>query len=245
MSSARTVIRSAALAATLISAPQAMAELNANLGIVTEYVRDGISESSGNPALQAGLTYEHNSGFYLGAWSSTIDRRSTTDRQDESADLENDAFAGVYLPVFNWLAADLSLTRYTWSGDPEVNHQAYTEGGLRLLIDDSLTLGWRQTDDFIGTGFAKRSLEASYTWQLSEFSLEFYLAQHRWLEVDDNDFNYNEDTERDSYFHFRVGLDRSYGPWDFRFTLSRTNLTSEYDAGTIIQAGVHRYFNLW
>lgn len=38
----------------------------------TDYRFRGISQSDGDPALQGGLTVEHNSGFYVGAFASTI-----------------------------------------------------------------------------------------------------------------------------------------------------------------------------
>ena len=234
----RAAVSRCLLATGLLLSAQSQAELSANIGATTEFVRDGISQTRGNPALQAGLTLRHNSGLYGGLWTSGVDRR------EDSADYEQDAFAGIYLPLGDTLALDLSATRYTWSGDTEINGQAYTEGGLRLLINDALTLGWRESGSYLGSHFDKRSLELGYTLQLSEFSLEFFTAQHRWLEVDD-DYNFGENGNRDSYWQFRVGVDRSYGPWDFSLTLNRTNLTSQFDAGTILQFGVQRYFNLW
>jgi uncharacterized protein (TIGR02001 family) len=43
-----------------------------NAGLVTDYRYRGISQSGLNPALQGGVDYAHSSGFYLGAWASTI-----------------------------------------------------------------------------------------------------------------------------------------------------------------------------
>src|SRR5690554_6979649 len=74
---------------TLISTT-AFAEINANLGATTEYVREGISQTRGKPTLQAGLTWQHNSGFYLGGWASGMDHRN-----DDDLNLEADYFAGV------------------------------------------------------------------------------------------------------------------------------------------------------
>jgi uncharacterized protein (TIGR02001 family) len=47
--------------------------LSFNVGAVTDYRYRGISQSSKKPAGQAGLDFAHKSGFYLGAWASTID----------------------------------------------------------------------------------------------------------------------------------------------------------------------------
>lgn len=43
-----------------------------NVGLVTDYLFRGISQTHGKPAIQAGVDYLHSSGFYLGAWASSI-----------------------------------------------------------------------------------------------------------------------------------------------------------------------------
>ncbi|OYW39105.1 MAG: hypothetical protein B7Z35_05230 [Hydrogenophilales bacterium 12-61-10] len=42
--------------------------LSANVGMYSNYVFRGISQTGGDPALQGGLDYTHSSGFYLGTW---------------------------------------------------------------------------------------------------------------------------------------------------------------------------------
>jgi uncharacterized protein (TIGR02001 family) len=46
--------------------------LSYNIGAVTEYRYRGISQSAREPALQGGVDFAHQSGWYLGAWASTI-----------------------------------------------------------------------------------------------------------------------------------------------------------------------------
>ena len=43
-----------------------------NVGLVTDYLFRGVSQTHGAPALQGGVDYVHSSGFYLGAWASQI-----------------------------------------------------------------------------------------------------------------------------------------------------------------------------
>jgi len=43
-----------------------------NVGIVSDYLFRGVSQTHGNPAIQGGVDYLHSSGFYLGAWASSI-----------------------------------------------------------------------------------------------------------------------------------------------------------------------------
>lgn len=46
--------------------------LTANVGIFSQYIFRGISQTAGKPALQGGFDYAHSSGFYLGTWASNI-----------------------------------------------------------------------------------------------------------------------------------------------------------------------------
>ncbi len=48
------------------------AGLSANLGVVSDYVFRGVSQSSGDPAVQGGADYRHASGFYAGTWASNV-----------------------------------------------------------------------------------------------------------------------------------------------------------------------------
>ncbi len=43
-----------------------------NIGVVTDYLFRGISQSKGGAALQGGIDYSHSSGLYAGVWGSTI-----------------------------------------------------------------------------------------------------------------------------------------------------------------------------
>jgi uncharacterized protein (TIGR02001 family) len=44
----------------------------ANVGIFSEYIFRGISQTGGEPAVQGGFDYAHSSGFYAGTWASNI-----------------------------------------------------------------------------------------------------------------------------------------------------------------------------
>ena len=54
-------------------APAAPASpLSFNLGLTSNYLFRGISQTHGRPAIQGGIDYAHASGFYVGAWASSI-----------------------------------------------------------------------------------------------------------------------------------------------------------------------------
>lgn len=43
-----------------------------NVGVVSDYLFRGVSQTHGGAALQGGVDFTHPSGFYVGAWGSTI-----------------------------------------------------------------------------------------------------------------------------------------------------------------------------
>lgn len=43
-----------------------------NVGLFSQYVFRGISQTNEDPALQGGFDYSHASGFYIGTWASNI-----------------------------------------------------------------------------------------------------------------------------------------------------------------------------
>ena len=46
--------------------------LTGNVGLFSQYIFRGLSQTNGDPALQGGLDYAHSSGFYAGTWLSII-----------------------------------------------------------------------------------------------------------------------------------------------------------------------------
>lgn len=63
---------SSAFAQTTSPAPIPEHSVTGNLGVVSQYVFRGLSQTDGKPAVQGGIDYVHSSGFYLGTWLSNI-----------------------------------------------------------------------------------------------------------------------------------------------------------------------------
>ena len=55
-----------------MAAEESPHKLSANVGIYSNYVFRGISQTGGDPALQGGLDYTHSSGLYIGTWGSNV-----------------------------------------------------------------------------------------------------------------------------------------------------------------------------
>ena len=57
------------------------AEFAGYVAVMTDYVKRGVTQSEGDPALQLGGDVSFTKGFYLGAWASTIDISNGPTRQ--------------------------------------------------------------------------------------------------------------------------------------------------------------------
>ncbi len=66
------MILGAILTATLL-AQAAHAELSANIGVASNYVWRGVTQTDDSAAVQGGVDYSHASGLYAGTWVSNID----------------------------------------------------------------------------------------------------------------------------------------------------------------------------
>lgn len=94
-----------------------------NVGVTTDYVFRGISQSRNKPAVSAGVDYAHSpTGVYLGAWASTIswiadshgDSVATADRS--STPYELDLYGGIKGDIGGGLSYDAGAVYYTYPG---------------------------------------------------------------------------------------------------------------------------------
>jgi uncharacterized protein (TIGR02001 family) len=96
--------------------------LSFNVGAVSEYRYRGISQSRFKPALQGGVDYAAPSGFYVGAWASTI--QWIKDAGGDSR-VEVDLYGGYKAEVANGLTLDVGLLQYVYPSN-QLNPSANT-----------------------------------------------------------------------------------------------------------------------
>ena len=101
-------VSSLASVAQAQTAPESTLSFNA--GVVSDYRYRGISQSRLNPALQGGVDYADKSGFYVGAWGSTI--KWIKDAGGD-ANVELDLYGG-YKGAVGDVAYDVGFLRYEY-----------------------------------------------------------------------------------------------------------------------------------
>jgi len=103
--SMKTVVAASVLAA-LMGSGVAMADMTANIGGTSNYVWRGITQSADDAAISGGLDYSHDSGLYIGTWTSSTAWGSP----------EIDLYGG-FAKDFGALGVDVGLTRYYYPTD--------------------------------------------------------------------------------------------------------------------------------
>jgi uncharacterized protein (TIGR02001 family) len=115
--------------------------ISANVGVYSQYVFRGLTQTNEDPALQGGFDYSHASGFYVGTWGSNISWFADLN-PGNSVSLEWDAYAGFRKSwdQVDGLTTDIGYLRYEYPG----SCPALAPGILKPNTDEVyLGLGWK------------------------------------------------------------------------------------------------------
>lgn len=110
----------------LLVASPAIADdgFTANVALTSDYVFRGLSQTSGNPAVQGGVDYTHGI-FYAGTWASNVD----FDELGAGSGIELDLYGGVR-PTVGPVNLDLGVIGYFYPGVTDIQGGPYGEGEL-------------------------------------------------------------------------------------------------------------------
>ncbi|WP_341858516.1 TorF family putative porin [Qipengyuania sp. GPGPB31] len=81
---------------------------SANVALTTDYRFRGVSLSGGDPAIQGGFDVEHDSGFYIGTWASSIKGGPSY------GDVEFDLYAGWSGALSDAVGIDVGVLYYIY-----------------------------------------------------------------------------------------------------------------------------------
>ena len=138
--------------------------LTFNAGVVTDYRYRGITQSRNEAAVQGGVDYAHKSGFYVGAWASTIKwiadysySGGTKTGTDISGNLELDVYGGYKFDLAKDVTMDVGFLRYQYVG----NTLEKTGGTARSNYGDANT-------NEVYTAITMGPITAKYSYSLGE-----------------------------------------------------------------------------
>lgn len=105
-------------ATAAVEAPKSDFSVSGNVGLFSDYIFRGYTQTQNNPALQGGFDLEHSSGFYAGTWASNVEW-STIGGSSAMVEnsLEVDFYAG-YATDLAGIGIDVGVLQYWYPGDP-------------------------------------------------------------------------------------------------------------------------------
>jgi len=157
------------LIAVIAVACQTYAEVSAAsefAGIATltsQYIYRGQAISSGDPAVQLGLDYEHESGLFAGLWGSTIDLQTRFSERDA----EMDYYVGYHFASQAPVSFSATLLRYTFPGQTGARSYDYNEALVAATLYEHYSVEIAYTNDLNGLGRVGRHWELRTEWPVA------------------------------------------------------------------------------
>jgi uncharacterized protein (TIGR02001 family) len=180
--SKKSIAISAAMAAILTSGT-AMADVTANVGVVSDYVFRGVVQNT-SAAGNGGLDWSDDSGIYAGVWATNIEGQAGLANNGGTGNggLEIDLYAG-YGGEMEDISYSIGFTHYGYTGDfdssyDEINLGAgYGDFSLDIAIGSHEAIAPATTDDdytFVSLGYATGPFYASYNTFSGDWGGAFY-----------------------------------------------------------------------
>lgn len=104
-------------AAPAAAEPTSPHTITYNIGLYSQYVFRGLTQTDEKPAIQGGVDYSHASGFYVGSWASNISWLEDGGLYDGSS-LELDIYGGFRNTIGDTgIGYDVGLLNYIYPGN--------------------------------------------------------------------------------------------------------------------------------
>lgn len=170
--------------------------------VLSDYVWRGVSQTQEDPAFQAEIAVAHESGFYIGAWTTTVDF-TPEGAEDDGIDYELDTYIGWAGDLTDTLSLDLTFTRLIYPGYNEGYNYNFNEFSAALGFAENYTATVVYSDDAVNLGGKGIYYNLAGEWELGDsgFALGAGVGHY---DLDD--------ALGDSYEDFMVSLSRSFGP---------------------------------
>lgn len=113
-----------------IAPARSQAEVSLNIGVASNYLFRGVTQTDDSAAIQGGIDYEADSGFYFGTWASNVDF--------DGAGYELDLYLGFATELDNGLGFDVGYIYYAY---PDANPDNIDFGEIYASISFGLFSG--------------------------------------------------------------------------------------------------------
>lgn len=203
----------AALAGCALAAPSHAGEWSANASMTSNYIWRGLTQTENEAAVQGGIDYSHESGFYVGTWASNVNYGA-----GDVYSYEHDIYAG-----FAWETGDVSwdIGYLYYNYDKEANFdfgEVYASVGYGGFSASINVLTNTEADEAPGQDFdAGSTYYASFDYGFevgNGVEIGLHAGYH------DGDFAEAFNGNEDGYADYNVSISKD----GFSFMISDTNV---------------------
>lgn len=211
-----TAVKVATASALMLAGSQAISlelgagfDASANIGLTSNYMWRGFSQTRNGVAVQGGLDLTHSSGFYMGTWISNVDFKLAP-----SAHTENDIYAGYGFSAGDF-AFDLKFTKYIYDNanaldftetHAQVSYSAGDDiGTFAIGVDYSDDTPIMHTDSAIhyyGTYSRDLPMGAGLTATIGQYDFK----DAGWVGGNDSEYTYYNIGVSKEFYGINVGL---------------------------------------
>lgn len=196
----------------------AAAEVSMNIGVTSNYIWRGMTQSGNSTAFSGGLDWENASGVYAGTWIS-----------EAWTDYEMDLYGG-YNGAFGDFGYGVGLVYYTYTGDEDVNFAELALSGSFQMI--SFGLDYTLTSEVDDTSGPEQYIDGDMHYYVGasfdlpqDFSLGATLGQYDFEDDGVSGADYN-------FTYFQIDLSKSVGEFgDVTLSLSDSNINESSTVG--------------
>jgi uncharacterized protein (TIGR02001 family) len=187
-----------------------------NVGLFSQYIWRGMTQTDQKPALQGGADYAHSSGFYVGTWASNVSwlRDGDASLYKSGGTVELDLYAGFASELGETgIGYDFGVIQYIYpgskrSGNPNANatevYAGLSYGWLSGKYSHTVSSDAWGFDDARGTGYYE--INADIPLGETGFALQLHIGSFKFDGraggVDNDEFDYED---------WKIGLTRA---WD-------------------------------
>lgn len=202
-----------------VAAVASAEDISANVGLASDYMFRGVSQTDNQMALQGGFDWAHESGFYVGTWASNVDSTFFGGARDPQ--LEVDLYGG-YRGAMGAFSYDLGIAGYFYPGadnstvDDYQTVEFYVGGGY--AVNDALSLNAKlyYADELNFSGVSENgtylNLSAAYA-VMDNLNLSAGVGYSSGDAFDT--IGTNNGTGADSYMDYSIGVSTSFAGADF------------------------------
>jgi len=212
----KTLRHTAVVCALTLASTAATAEVTANASVTNNYIWRGLTQTTNDAAVQGGIDYAHESGFYIGTWVSNVDYAPA-----DVFSYEHDIYLGY--AGGDEITWDVGWLYYNYDDEAEFDfHEIYGSVGYQGFSLTAYVLSGTEADESPGQDFGFGEayyVSADYGFELDNgLGIGLHVGRHS------GDFNEAFNGVPGDYTDYNV----SFAVDNFSFTITDTDLD---DAG--------------